>query len=111
MHSRQKAQRQLPDDWTLSHCLFGEHLLPLCPKIPVALVKAEKTAVIYSAVFPEFPWLATDGLGQFDDGVKVLLGRQVVAFPDLGAYDRWRKGRKFSTVDIVVKVNYISRFH
>ena len=23
--------------------------------------------------------------------VKVLLGRQVIAFPDLGAYDRWQK--------------------
>ena len=36
----------------------GEHLLPLCPKLPVALVEDEKTAVICSAVFPEFLWLA-----------------------------------------------------
>ena len=54
VHSRLKAQHQLPEDWTLSQCLFGEHLLPLCPDLPVALVEAEKTAVICSAVFPEF---------------------------------------------------------
>ena len=49
----------LPDAWTLSLCQFGEHLLPLCPKLPCALVKAEQTAVICSAVFPEFLQLAT----------------------------------------------------
>ena len=25
----------LPDAWTLSLCQFGEHLLPLCPKLPL----------------------------------------------------------------------------
>ena len=96
-------QHQLPEDWTLSQCLFGEHLLSLCPDIPVALVEAEKTAVICSAVFPEFLWLATGGLGQFNDRVKVLLGRQVIAFPDLGACDRWRKKAKdYPLLDITV---------
>lgn len=103
VHSRLKALHQLPDDWTLSQCLFGEHLLPLCPELPVALVEAEKTAVICSAVFPEFLWLATGGLGQFNDRVKVLLGRQVIAFPDLGACDRWRKKAKdYPLLDITV---------
>ena len=93
----------MPEDWTLSQCLFGEHLLPLCPDLPVALVEAEKTAVICSAVFPEFLRLATGGLGQFNDRVKVLLGRQVVAFPDLGTYERWRKKAKdYPLLDITV---------
>ena len=96
-------QHQLPEDWTLSQCLFGEHLLSLCPDIPVALVEAEKTAVICSAVFPEFLWLATGGLGQFNDRVKVLLGRQVIAVPDLGACDKWRKKAKdYPLLDITV---------
>ena len=94
VHSRLKVLHQLPDDWRPSQCLFGEHLLPFCPDLPVALIEAEKTAVICSAVFPEFLWLATGGLGQFNDRVKVLLGRQVIAFPDLGACDRWRKKAK-----------------
>ena len=89
--------------WIMSQCQFGEHLLPLCPDLPVALVDSGKTAVICSAVFPEFLWLATGGLGQFNDRVKVLLGRQVIAFPDLGAYDRWRKKAKdYPLLDITV---------
>ena len=83
--------------------MFGERLLPLCAELPVALVKAGKTAVICYAVFPEFLWLATGGLGQFNDRVKVLLGCQVVAFPDLGACDRWRKKAKdYPLLDITV---------
>ena len=59
--------------------------------------------MICSAVFPEFLWLATDGLGQFNDHVKVLLGRQVIAFPDPGAYDRWQKNAKdYPLPDITV---------
>ena len=35
--------------------------------------------------------------------VKVLLGRQVIAFPDLGACDRWRKKAKdYPLLDITV---------
>ena len=37
---------QLPQEWTLTQCLFGEHLLPLFPEKPVALVESEKTAII-----------------------------------------------------------------
>ena len=68
---------------------------PLCPELPVALVEAEKISVICSAVFPEFLWLSTGGLGQFNDRMRVLLGRQVIAFPDPGAYDRGRKNAKY----------------
>lgn len=103
VHSRLKAMHQLPDDWTLSQCLFGEHLLSRYPDLPVALVEAEKTAVICSAVFPEFLWLATGGLSQFNDRVNVLLGRKVIAIPDLGAYDLWRKkAREYPLLDITV---------
>ena len=54
-------------------------------------------------VFSEFLWLATGGLGQFNDRVKVHLCRQVIAFPDLGACDRWRKKAKdYPLLDITV---------
>ena len=69
----------------------------------VALAEAGKTAIICSAVFPEFLWLATGGVGQFNDRVKVLLGRQIAAFPDLGACNRWRKQAKdYPLLDITV---------
>ena len=64
---------------------------------------SKDTAVICSAVFPEFLWLATGGLGQFNDRVKVLLSRQVIAFPGLGAYDIWRKkAEDYPLLDITV---------
>ena len=103
VHSRLKAMHQLPDDWTLSQCLFGEHLLSSCPDLPVALVEAEKTAVICSAVFPELLWLATGGLSQFNDRLNVLRGRKVIAIPDLGGYDLWRKkAQEYPLLDIIV---------
>ena len=87
------------------HSAFSEMRAPapLCPELLVAMVEVKKTAVICSAVFPEFLWLATGGLGQFNDRVKVLLSRQVIAFPDLGACDRWRKKAKdYPLLDITV---------
>ena len=83
--------------------LFGEHLLPRYPGLPVALVEAEKTAVICSADFPEFLRLATGGLSQFNDRVNVLLCRKVIALPDLGGYELWRKkAREYPLLDITV---------
>ena len=82
---------------------------PLCPELPVALVEAEKTAMICSAVFPEVLWLATGGLGQFNDHVKVLLGRQVIAFPDPGAYDRGRKKAKYYPLLDITVSDYLEK--
>ena len=82
---------------------------PLCPELPVALVEAEKTAMICSAVFPEFLWLANGGLGQFNDHVKVLLGRQVIAFPDPGAYDRGRKKAKYYPLLDITVSDYLEK--
>lgn len=39
-----KRSGALPQDWELTQCLFGEHLLPQCPGRSVALVESEKTA-------------------------------------------------------------------
>ena len=55
----------------------------------------------------------TGGLGHFDDRVKVLLGRQVVAFTDLGAcdietlwarFDTYRAGLHFEVPFTVLSV-------
>ena len=84
-----------------SHCLFGLHLL--CPhrsedisirQHAVAVVEAEKTAVIMSELFPNYIWLATGGLGQLQPEIlKPLRGCKVILFPDTDpdqtAYKRW----------------------
>lgn len=98
-----KALHQIPDDWTLTQCLFGEHLLPRYPDLPCALVEAEKTAVICSAVFQKFLRFATGGLSQFNDRLNVLRRRKVIAFLNLGGYDKWlAKVRNYPKLDITV---------
>jgi len=82
---------RLPDGWELTQCLFGEHLLRQFPFKPVALVESEKTAVICSAFWPEYIWLATGGKSQLNDRLQVLRGRKVVAFPDVDGYLEWKE--------------------
>ena len=82
---------RLPSGWELTQCLFGEHLLKQYPFKPVALVESEKTAVICSAFWPEYIWLATGGKSQLNDRLQVLRGRKVVAFPDVDGYLEWKE--------------------
>jgi hypothetical protein len=76
-------------EFNLKQCLFGEHLLIDKTK-PVAIVESEKTAIIASAYFPDFIWLACGGLGNLStEKCSVLKGRKVTLFPDLKGFDRW----------------------
>jgi hypothetical protein len=91
------AIRRLPG-YQLRQCNFGEHLLKEDPTKIVAIVESEKTAVIASIYLPEFVWLACGSrTGLTEERFKVLKGRKVVLFPDLGAYERWcQKARELS---------------
>jgi hypothetical protein len=82
---------RLPDGWTLTHCLFGEHLLKQYPFNNVAIVESEKTAVICSSFWSEYIWLATGGKSQLNDRLQVLKGRKIVAFPDVDGYQEWKE--------------------
>lgn len=83
---------KLPD-YNLRQCFFGEHLLSMNRDKPVAIVESEKTAIVASYYLPEYVWLATGGKhGCFNtDALRVLRGRQVTLFPDLGATQQWRE--------------------
>ncbi|MBO4487169.1 MAG: hypothetical protein J5729_02290 [Bacteroidaceae bacterium] len=87
----------LPEDWKAEHCLFGLHQLNLqfdnlqctistitgenCKS--VAVVEAEKTAVIMSEVKPEYIWMATGGKTELSVArLKPLAGHRVILFPD-----------------------------
>ena len=90
----------LPEDWKSEHCLFGLHLLMKdirCKMAGVssqtssfkpqpsaiAVVEAEKTAVIMSEVKPEYLWLATGGKTEMNVArLKPLAGHRVILFPD-----------------------------
>lgn len=78
-------------DFELEQCFFGEHLLRDTSR-PVAIVESEKTAVIASAYLPEFIWLAAgnaDGLNA--SKCSILKVRNVILFPDLNAFEKWKK--------------------
>ena len=62
-------------------------------EIPVAVVEAEKTAVILSEVYPRYLWLAAGGLYELT-ATKLfpLRGRRIILFPDTDP-----DGKAFST--------------
>lgn len=89
----------IPND-SINSCLFGEHLISLEPNKPIAIVESEKTAMISSVYFDKFIWLATGGIANLKyDKLKSLKGRDIILFPDLGAYDLW-----------VSKTNYLKKW-
>jgi hypothetical protein len=72
-------------------CLFGLHLAAKDRSRPVAVVESEKSAIIGAGFVPEFIWTATGGSGSMNPEILApLRGREVVLFPDLGAFDKWR---------------------
>lgn len=80
--------------FNLRQCLFGQHLLALPDKRPVATVEAEKTAVLCSVFMPAYRWLATGGCGapQLKDADVLAALKscgEVLLFPDTGATDKW----------------------
>ena len=93
--------RQLKTDWmhgkikrdfNLKQCFFGEHLLRKEPSKTIAIVEAEKTAVIASICFPEILWLAVGAKGYLQPRkFQVFSNRKVLLFPDADAYSDWKE--------------------
>ena len=98
------------------HCLFGTHLLMedgRCQMADVcfAVVEAEKTAVILSAHYPQYLWLAAGGLTELTaQKLFPLRHHRIVLFPDTDpdqtAYTRWyavaQEARRLYGLDIHV---------
>ncbi len=85
----------LPQDYTLHRCLFGQHLLSgKAPGATVCVVESEKTAVICSERLPDSLWLACGGLQMFSpEMLAPLVDHKVILFPDTDltgdTYRRW----------------------
>jgi len=76
----------------LQQCLFGEHLLSTDSDKPVAVVESEKTAIVASGFIPGLLWVATGGKNnKVREKLQTLIGRKVKLYPDLKAFDDWRK--------------------
>jgi len=95
VHFLMKRTGMLPQDWEVTQCLFGEHLLRLNPGKPVALVESEKTAVICAGLMPQYLWLATGGKSQLKAEKFAVLGsRKITAFPDVDGFTEWTQKLK-----------------
>ena len=82
-HYYLRKNGKLPRDFTLEQCMFGEHLLHIHPFRTIAVVEAEKTAILCAAIYPEYIWLAVGGKYNFNiDKCKALCLRKVIVFPD-----------------------------
>jgi len=85
----------------LKQCFFGEHLLRQDNHI-VAIVESEKTAIILhgyalTGLAPKYTWLATggkNGCRWYGEAAQVLKDRDVILFPDLGAFQEWTSRSK-----------------
>lgn len=92
VHNKLKKTGALPVDFNLKQCFFGEHLLSIHPTATVAIVESEKTACIASSVIPELIWLASGSLnGLSIEKCQVLKNRNVILYPDQGAFEKWSK--------------------
>jgi hypothetical protein len=90
VHNKLKKIGTLPENFNLQQCFFGEHLLTLYPDKSVAIVESEKSALIASALIPNMIWLAAGNInGLSVDKCKVLKNRNVILYPDLGAFEKW----------------------
>jgi len=77
------------EGFVLNQRFFGVHLIG---NSPIGIVESEKTAVIASVYLPQFTWIATGAKGMLSpERCKGLGGHKVVLFPDLGAFDDWKK--------------------
>lgn len=79
--------------------LFGSHLLKKYPDATVAVVEAEKTAIVMTILMPpekhNVIWVATSGKGGYNDRLlKPLYNRNVVIFPDTDAAELWGERTK-----------------
>ncbi len=78
-------------NYNLKQCLFGLHLLNQTIK-QVAIVESEKTALIMSIEFPQYTWMSTGSLQGFKyDYLTPLKEKDITAFPDKGAYNKWKE--------------------
>jgi hypothetical protein len=72
------------ENFNISHCYFGEHLIRKYPFKEIAVVESEKTAIICSVFLPNYVWVSSGNLrGITFEKSKVFKGRDVILFPDL----------------------------
>lgn len=109
IHSELAKTGEVKKDFKLEQCFFGEHLATSETEKPIAIVEAEKTAVIASLFFPEMVWIATGGKSNLQiEKLKRLGRRTIILFPDADAFEDWQeKAAEAKGLGISIKVSSI----
>jgi hypothetical protein len=86
------AKLKLKESFNYSQIFFGEHLLTKYPDKPVAVVEAEKTAIIASLCLPQFVWLGSNSKSWLKvERLQRLGTRRIILYPDADGFDLWQK--------------------
>ena len=107
IHAELKNQGKISKDFNLKQCLFGEHLIIDEKQKPIAVVEAEKTAVIASIVFPEVLWMASGSINFLSvEKLKRLGQRSIILYPDANAFNHWQKiAKEAQRIGVNVKIS------
>jgi hypothetical protein len=107
------AKLKLKEDFQYKQIFFGEHLLPKFPNKPIAIVEAEKTAIVASLCFPEFVWLGCNSKSWLKpERIKRLGQRQIILYPDADGFDIWQGiASEARTQGLTVKVSNLIESH
>jgi hypothetical protein len=100
LSNKLKRERKLLPSWLVEYenaigkgsCLFGLPQFCAAPRHKtVAIVESPKTAILATAYFPQYTWLATMGLANLtEDRLAPLKGRRIVLWPDANALSTWQ---------------------
>lgn len=95
------------ENFNLNQCLFGLHLINETNKKTIAIVEAEKTAVIMSLFKPQYTWLATGSKSGFKyDLLKPVKDFYIIGFPDKSEFEDWNnKAIELNKVGFKISVN------
>lgn len=106
-------KRKMLDNFTLSQCLFGSHLLSEDQNKPVAIVESEKTACIMSELFEKYLWLSCGSLSNISSKMfNPIKNRKIVLYPDLSkdqkAFNKWKeKGDQLGKHGFDISVSHL----
>jgi Domain of unknown function (DUF6371) len=112
IHYELKRTKHISNDFQLRQCCFGEHLLQDDLSKPIAIVEAEKTAIIASIYFPELLWFSIGGKSFLTlEKLSQFKSHKIILFPDADGYSNWlekavvanRNGIDVSVSDLIEK--------
>jgi hypothetical protein len=95
------------NEFNLSQCLFGLHLIKESEAKVIGLVESEKTAIIMGIFKPEYLWLATGSKSGFKyEFLKPIQQYKIIAFPDKSEYNDWLiKAKQLNKFSFNIVVN------